>query len=152
MAENSRSFGLDISAVTCYASHSMKVLVCGGRKPLPNDYALILSELAKLDLTSEDTVIQGGARGVDTLARAAALRIGCQVATYPAEWDVYGRAAGTIRNQKMLDSSEPDLVLAFPSHGSVGTYDMMRRAKKAGVKTWVYHPNDGDGRCPRSEF
>jgi hypothetical protein len=33
----------------------------------------------------------------------------------------------------MLDDFEPDLVLAFPTKNSVGTWDMIRRARKAGV-------------------
>lgn len=42
-----------------------------------------------------------------------------------------GKAAGPIRNQRMLDEGKPDLVVAFP--GGRGTADMVRRAKAAGV-------------------
>ena len=40
--------------------------------------------------------------------------------------------AGHKRNQLMLETEKPDLVIAFPGTG--GTADMMRRARRAGVK------------------
>jgi hypothetical protein len=42
-----------------------------------------------------------------------------------------GKAAGPIRNQRMIDEGKPDLVIAFP--GGRGTADMVSRAKKAGI-------------------
>lgn len=58
----------------------------------------------------------------------------------PADWGVYGRAAGPIRNQQMVNRS-PDLVLAFPQFAlkddyrgkPSGTHDCMNRAKAAGI-------------------
>ena len=50
---------------------------------------------------------------------------------YEAQWDKYGKAAGAIRNQQMLDEGKPELVVAFP--GGRGTEDMVNRAKKAGL-------------------
>jgi len=47
-----------------------------------------------------------------------------------ADWETHGRAAGPIRNEKML-TWKPDLVVAFP--GGVGTADLVRRAEAAGV-------------------
>ena len=38
----------------------------------------------------------------------------------------YGKAAGPIRNQQMLDEGKPDVVIAFP--GASGTADMINRA------------------------
>ena len=54
--------------------------------------------------------------------------------SYPAQWDVYGRRAGPIRNQEMIDEGKPDGVVAFP--GGKGTADMVRRAEAAGLKVW----------------
>lgn len=42
-----------------------------------------------------------------------------------------GKAAGPIRNQRMLDDGKPDRVLAFP--GGRGTANMVKLAKAAGV-------------------
>ena len=105
----------------------MKVLVCGGR-----DYA----DSAKVDrhLTAlmPTTIVHGAARGVDTLADKWAGKWKVPVHRYPADWGLYGRVAGPIRNQRMLDIEQPDLVLAFP--GGKGTADMIRRAKAAGFQ------------------
>lgn len=81
-------------------------------------------------------VIQGGARGADTLAQLAARRIGLPCITYEADWDRHGKAAGPIRNQQMLETSAPELVLAFiPESGiTKGTRDMVTRARAAGVE------------------
>jgi UDP-N-acetylmuramoylalanine-D-glutamate ligase len=54
------------------------------------------------------------------------------VETYEADWDTHGKAAGPIRNKRMLDEGKPDLVVAFP--GGRGTANMISQARKAGVE------------------
>jgi hypothetical protein len=77
-------------------------------------------------------IVHGAAEGADALAErwAKAEFIGRH--RFPAQWDKYGKAAGPIRNQAMIDKGKPDLVVAFP--GDRGTADMGRRAKAAGIK------------------
>jgi len=108
----------------------MKVLVCGGR-----DYGNITrvtQELDALARTATLTIIEGGATGADEIAREWSRRYGRgYLYTMRADWEGHGKAAGPIRNQKMLDVYKPDLVLAFP--GGRGTADMVARAKAAGV-------------------
>lgn len=74
-------------------------------------------------------IIHGGARGADQMAGAFAKRMAIGVTEYHADWGAHGPSAGPIRNQKMLDEGNPDLVIAFP--GGRGTADMVRRAKEA---------------------
>jgi hypothetical protein len=108
----------------------LKVVVCGGRRF--NDRNLLFTELDKLHTAYWiDQIINGGSGGADKLAREWARRNHVALATYPAEWDRYGRRAGPIRNQQMLDEEKPDVVLAFP--GGDGTADMVRRARSVGV-------------------
>jgi SLOG family YspA-like protein len=76
-------------------------------------------------------IITGGASGVDSTATDWAAVNWCQFKEYKADWKKHGRAAGPIRNQRMLDEGKPDLVVAFP--GGRGTADMVKRAKAAGV-------------------
>lgn len=52
-------------------------------------------------------------------------------AIVPANWDVFDRRAGPVRNSWMLDL-KPDLVIAFP--GGRGTQNMVEQAKKRGIK------------------
>jgi hypothetical protein len=106
----------------------MKVLICGGRDYY--DTERIREALLKVGGITE--VIQGGAKGADRTARSVAEQLGIMVREFPADWEKYGKAAGPIRNQQMLNEGKPDLVIAFP--GGKGTQDMINRAKKAGVK------------------
>jgi predicted Rossmann-fold nucleotide-binding protein len=107
-----------------------RVLVCGGRDYWSPD---IYHNLACLnDERRFSTVITGGARGVDEMAAHWAERRGITSEVYPANWKAHGRAAGPIRNAKMIAEGKPDLVVAFK--GGRGTADMVRRAKAAGVE------------------
>lgn len=115
----------------------MRVLVCGGR-----DYANWDCVQAVFDKLHHDTpittIISGGAKGADTLGEKWAATRSIQVARYPAKWKEYGKAAGWIRNQQMLDEGKPNLVVAFP--GGRGTQDMKDRTMKAtGVELAVIH-------------
>jgi hypothetical protein len=58
-------------------------------------------------------------------------RSGNHKAALKADWHRHGRAAGPIRNQKMLDWG-PDLVVAFA--GGTGTAGMVRLARAACVE------------------
>lgn len=113
----------------------MRVLVCGGRD-FDNERWLhiALTELHRSE--PFECVIEGGARGADTLAREWAEGMAIRVETYEADWMSNERAAGPIRNQRMLDEGRPDLVVAFP--GGRGTADMVRRANKNGIRTIVF--------------
>jgi hypothetical protein len=95
-------------------------------------------ELRKLPAGS--TVISGGARGADTMAEMVAKELGLSFRCYRAEWGTYGLKAGPMRNQRMLDEGKPDVVMAFHQDigKSRGTADMIRRAKRAGVRVELY--------------
>jgi hypothetical protein len=88
-----------------------------------------------IEKISPSVVIEGEAKGADEMARDVANALHIPVEAYPAEWETYGRAAGPIRNQQMLDNGAPDLVVYFAVNleTSVGTRDMVRRAEKARV-------------------
>lgn len=76
-------------------------------------------------------IIHGGAHGVDTCAGdwATVHWTACDV--YAPDWRTYGRRAGPLRNQQMLDLGKPDKVLAI--HGGPGTDDMVHRAHLARI-------------------
>lgn len=115
-----------------------RVLVCGGREF--DDVSLLAVEMEKVwrRFGYPAVIIHGDARGADRLAEEWAIRHGVPVKAYPADWERDGRAAGPIRNQRMLDEGKPDLVVAFP--GGAGTADLVRRAKAAGVEVLAVDP------------
>lgn len=110
----------------------MRVLVCGDRDW--TDGMLVRQVLEKL---RPRVIIEGGARGADACARAVAPAIEAELLTFWAEWKKHGKAAGPIRNQRMLDEGKPDLVIAFHDDlgRSKGTNDMLARAERANVPT-----------------
>jgi predicted Rossmann fold nucleotide-binding protein DprA/Smf involved in DNA uptake len=96
---------------------------------------------------AHDVVIEGGARGVDELARLEAMRQGKELIEMPADWVQHGKAAGPIRNQQMLDrllqlrtEGYEIGVAAFHEDlaNSKGTGDMVRRAMAAGIRVQVF--------------
>lgn len=105
----------------------MRVLVCGGR-----GYSDAEAVARALNALRPSLVIHGAARGADALAATWAAAYGIPAQPFPADWETYGRAAGHVRNARMLAEGKPDLVVAFP--GGRGTEDMKRRARKAGVE------------------
>lgn len=106
----------------------MRVLVCGSRHF--NDYELLEKTLNGYDITF---IIEGEARGADTLARVYAGRRGIPTLPFPAQWDKHGRSAGPIRNRQMLIEGKPELIIAFRGPNSRGTQNMIDQAKKAGI-------------------
>ena len=112
-----------------------RVLICGGRKY--QDYDAVFRALSALGKENIEVVIDGAALGADLLGHKAARALGIPTLRFPAHWERDGRSAGVIRNQRMLDEGKPNIVLAFPAKESVGTWDMVRRARKLGLQVEV---------------
>lgn len=112
------------------------MLVTGGRD-YKNDFfvSMALSEVNEVLTGKAVTLIVGDATGVDTFARKAALEFRWNVEVFKADWDEHGKAAGPIRNGRMINEGQPDIVLAFP--GGRGTANCVKQAEEAGVP--VYH-------------
>lgn len=109
----------------------MKVLVCGGR--MFDQPKVIGRALAAIHLeTPIELIVTGGANGADRLAENWAEHNRIALCVFPANWRFDGRAAGPLRNARMVAFAKPDLVVAFP--GGRGTYDMIARARAAGVE------------------
>ena len=117
----------------------LRILVCGGRDY--NDRKQVASVLDTY-LGQPLLIIHGAARGADSLADAWAKnheQDDVRVKPYPAKWldtsidpPVRLRNAGPVRNALMLAEGKPDLVIAFP--GGTGTDDMVKKARRAGVR------------------
>lgn len=121
----------------------MKVLVCGSRDYHDRETLYFHMDGFAFMKDGIELIIEGEAKGADTLAREWAEAVGIPVMKFPADWKKYGRAAGPIRNKQMLEKGKPDLVIAFPlgefddpKHNR-GTRDMVKQARAAGIKTIV---------------
>lgn len=115
----------------------MRVLVCGGRDF--TDVARLCAALNPFFVAEADLIIICGFdpdddkfQGADQLAYEWAKRLAVPVMTFPAPWSRRGRAAGPIRNSRMLTDAQPEKVVALP--GGRGTADMVGKARRAGVE------------------
>jgi len=110
------------------------VLVTGDRNW--RDMAMVFRVLAPYG--PETVLVHGAARGADRHADAYGYYRKWQVHAEPADWDTHGRAAGILRNQRMLDKWQPDVCHAFHDdlNHSKGTRDMVIRCLAAGVRTY----------------
>lgn len=139
----------------------MRVLVCGSRDfTNVNVITTVLQGIYEMQsigwlLThaSHLTIIDGAASGADNLAHQWAVTPGPHPANqatdndtmmvfserYPPNWDLYGKRAGYVRNQQMLNDGKPELVVAFfnkPRAESKGTAMMCDIARNAGIEVW----------------
>ena len=122
-------------------SHSLVIVVGGGRDLLwlPAQIAAVL--LARTSGQLVHGLLHGGARGADRTIGRAAFQLGWSVEVLPADWRRHGRAAGPIRNRELLElaisraealssAAAPVsvLVVAFP--GGAGTASLVREARR----------------------
>lgn len=120
----------------------LRILVTGSRIVSADAFELIYYTLRAYRLHFGNrpfVIVHGGARGTDSVAAQWASETqGVEPEPHPADWNLHGKAAGPIRNQEMVDLGA-DICLAFPSGGSIGTWDCLKRAALAGIPGRV-HP------------
>ncbi len=106
----------------------MRVGIVGSRKF--TNYQEFLAFLQHLDADITH-VVSGGATGADTLAYRYAKSTAIPITTWFPNWDMYGKAAGMIRNKLIVDDCE--LVIAFPGPNSIGTRGTISLAVQRGI-------------------
>lgn len=93
------------------------VLVAGSRTFA--NYELMQSKLDNLLSNHSDiVVVSGGARGADALAERYAREKGYDCIVVKAQWDVFGKRAGFVRNEQMHQ-----LIANHPHRGCVCFWD-----------------------------
>jgi len=121
----------------------VKVLVCGSRDWC--NEAVVRKALTLLPVGT--VIIHGGARGADTIADTIARALKFEVRVYPADWIGGGKAAGPIRNSRMLREQHPDeqgvridkgIAFSTHFHTSRGTLDMATKMSKENIPVTVY--------------
>ena len=143
----------------------MKILIAGGReysnyKVFKSTVEKILVQLQyescydKVIERKDFEIVQGGAKGVDSLAAKFSIEeLGKKSTEFLADWqnvnvkDVfikyrdgkpYNANAGFQRNQKMVEYVQPDgIAIYFWNGESPGTKDCIKQAKKAGIRHFV---------------
>lgn len=122
-----------------------RIIVAGSRSF--DNYSYLRSKLDEIIAGISDGVeiVSGNARGADSLGERYASEHNLPVALFPADWSVFGKPAGIIRNQIMINrvSKGKALVVVFWDGESRGALDMIRRARSAGIDTRVFR-TDGE--------
>ena len=121
-----------------------KIIVCGGRHFNNYDYLkfVLNSILSDNGLDYEEVeIVSGHCAGADKLGEKYAEEHNVKCKIFPAEWEKYGRSAGPIRNQQMIDylsNCIKPMVVAFVSENSRGTKDTLKRADKNNYELFVF--------------
>ena len=120
----------------------MSILAIVGSRTISN-YNVVAKFLHQLiKKYSIDTIVSGGAVGIDSVAMEYAKRNKLAYIEHLPDWDLHGKSAGAIRNQLIVDSS--DYVVAFWDGKSVGTMITVDMAKKVGKLIKLYKLKDLD--------
>lgn len=112
----------------------MKIAIVGGRDF--NNYDFLKEKVLSLKLEI-DKIISGGADGADTLAERFADEFSIEKEIYYADWKLFGKAAGMIRNDRIV--KESDIIIAFPTERSKGTWDTIRKARKLEKQVFIFN-------------
>lgn len=113
----------------------LRVLVCGGRHYNHRRVLFEVLDNLVIERGPIEVVIHGNASGADALADSWAKMRNVTSIPVQAEWYKHGKAAGPIRNRRMITEHAPDLVVAFP--GGDGTGNMIGLAKKADIEVVI---------------
>ena len=113
----------------------MKIAVVGSREFKDNN---LIKEILIREFSVDDILISGGAKGVDSYAEQLIDEWNrlCYKKIFKPNWDKYGKRAGFLRNQLIID--EADKVIAFWDGKSKGTKHSIDLAIKAGKPLDIY--------------
>lgn len=112
----------------------MKIAIVGSREFVDyNRFVILLKAVLPRFVnlkTSKFSFVSGGARGVDRMAEQFCEENEYECKVFKANWDLYGKSAGFIRNAEIV--RESDLILAFWDGYSRGTLDTIQKATQTG--------------------
>jgi hypothetical protein len=117
----------------------MKIAIVGSREYPDMDQVRAFVQ----SLSIYDTVVSGGARGVDKVAEEEAIKRNMRTAIFKAKWQEFGKRAGYLRNEEIVAAC--DKVVAFWDGKSKGTAHTINIARKAGKVVDIKTPRQSLG-------
>jgi hypothetical protein len=110
--------------------HFIKLGVIGSR--IFDFYEILKEELTNYNIA---TIVSGGAKGADSLAKKYSEEYNIPIIEYLPQWNVFGNKAGFIRNELIV--KESDELIAFWDGESKGTLSSIKLAEKHNKKIKV---------------
>ena len=110
----------------------MRTIIAGSRTCF--DYGALLKAVQYCGWQPTE-IISGMARGVDALGVRYAVESNLPLHKFPAEWDIYGKSAGFVRNKEMAEAAEA--LIALWDGYSRGTSNMIDIARDRGLRIFV---------------
>lgn len=112
----------------------MRVIIAGSRHA---EYHHVVKAILDCPFENEVTeIVCGCAKGADTHGATFGAKFNFLVKSFPANWDLYGKSAGPIRNDAMAEYADA-LILVWNGR-SPGSANMLRTAKIHGLKIYEY--------------
>lgn len=106
----------------------MKVIVTGGTDFRDRELMHATLDSLKQPIT---LVMAGDERGAESMALDWAESHGVEFKEFYSDYQGHGPAGFRLRNQRMIESGDPDLVIAFA--GGRVSADMVRRASRMAI-------------------
>jgi hypothetical protein len=110
----------------------MKTIIAGSRSIVKYDIVKEYIVKANFNITE---VVCGMAKGVDLLGKEYAEENDIPIKEFPANWDLYGKRAGHLRNTEMAKYA--DALIAIWDGKSPGTKNMIDEAYKYKLKVFI---------------
>ncbi len=119
------------------STNTLNVIIAGSRNF--DDYDLLCREcdavLNGKAAKHHITIFSGCANGADTLGERYAKEHGYDIRRFPANWKEHGKAAGPIRNARMV--ADANILIAFWDGSSRGTRHIIVTAESRGLEVNV---------------
>jgi len=116
----------------------MRLGIVGSREFL--DYSLLaetVDSFVEKTKIKVEKIVSGGAKGADTLAARYASEHGYPLEEFKPDYGLYGRGAPLKRNTTIVENS--DIILAFVTASSKGTWDTIRKAQAQNKIVRIYN-------------
>jgi len=110
----------------------MKTIIAGSRSI--TDYNILQEAIIESQFMIT-RIISGHAKGVDELGEKYAAINNIPLDIFPANWNLFGKSAGIIRNREM--ARHADTLIAIWDGTSKGTKHMIDVADEKGLKVFI---------------
>ncbi|SRR6266576_3588857 len=110
----------------------MKTIIAGSRTI--TNINILQEALKEIDWKITE-IVCGKAKGVDYLGEVYARDFGIPIKYFPANWNLYGKSAGPIRNKQMAEYADAAIIIWDGI--SKGSLNMIKTAEKLGLKIYI---------------